>query len=259
MYFSSASENTHRFVDDGVPLRSFHYVTAKGAFEARTVRPDPPTYGAAPDVDGTRHELVPSGHPIPQQRAQSRPHPRGDCCRQHELRRVYCYAGNVIHRRSGPVLYRFELMGTAEDVVAVREGLAQFMESEHGTDHHRFSPAGSVERAAATRRVGGRGGLPRAQRDAETCTVRAARSSSTRIVRAASSTSCSTSTRTRSFHNLDGSSTTWSGRTTTSVSPRPVLAQRREGARPGYAKKFRFPRSSVPQVLHVVHPQDVRR
>ncbi len=43
----------------------------------------------------------------------------------------YCYAGNVISQKCRvPYLYRFELMGTAEDVVAVREGLAQFMESE---------------------------------------------------------------------------------------------------------------------------------
>ncbi len=53
----------------------------------------------------------------------------------------YCYAGNVISQKCRvPYLYRFEIMGTAEDVVAVREGLAQFMEMNSGTDHHRFSP-----------------------------------------------------------------------------------------------------------------------
>ena len=40
----------------------------------------------------------------------------------------FCYAGDVVSRKCGvPYLYRFELMGTAEDVEAVRAGL-QFLE-----------------------------------------------------------------------------------------------------------------------------------
>ena len=36
----------------------------------------------------------------------------------------FCYAGDVVSRKCGvPYLYRFELMGTPEDVVAVRAGL----------------------------------------------------------------------------------------------------------------------------------------
>jgi protein involved in ribonucleotide reduction len=39
----------------------------------------------------------------------------------------FCYAGDVVSRKCGvPYLYRFELMGTAEDVQAVLAGLADF-------------------------------------------------------------------------------------------------------------------------------------
>ena len=39
----------------------------------------------------------------------------------------FCYAGNVVSRKcSVPYLYRVELMGTVEDVEAVRAGLADF-------------------------------------------------------------------------------------------------------------------------------------
>ena len=49
----------------------------------------------------------------------------------------FCYAGNVVSRKCGvPYLYRFELMGTAEDVDAVRAGLAAFWKDED-TCHQR--------------------------------------------------------------------------------------------------------------------------
>ena len=49
----------------------------------------------------------------------------------------FCYAGDVVSRKCGvPYLYRFELMGTAEDVEAVRAGLAEFWKDED-TCHQR--------------------------------------------------------------------------------------------------------------------------
>ena len=48
----------------------------------------------------------------------------------------FCYAGNVISRKCDvPYLYRFELMGTSEDVEAVRAGLADFWKDD--TCHQR--------------------------------------------------------------------------------------------------------------------------
>ena len=41
------------------------------------------------------------------------------------------YAGDVVSRKCGvPYLYRFELMGTADDVDAVRAGLADFWKDQ---------------------------------------------------------------------------------------------------------------------------------
>ena len=48
----------------------------------------------------------------------------------------YCYAGNVVSRKCGvPYLYRFELMGTAEDVESVRNGLVEFGEVSPSHDN----------------------------------------------------------------------------------------------------------------------------
>ena len=48
----------------------------------------------------------------------------------------FCYAGEVVSRKCGvPYLYRFELMGTDEDVQAVRAGLADFWKDD--TCHQR--------------------------------------------------------------------------------------------------------------------------
>ncbi|PHO38439.1 ribonucleotide reductase assembly protein NrdI, partial [Mycobacterium tuberculosis variant bovis] len=43
----------------------------------------------------------------------------------------FCYAGDVVSRKcSVPYLYRFELMGTEDDVAAVRTGLAEFWKEQ---------------------------------------------------------------------------------------------------------------------------------
>ncbi|WP_247642283.1 class Ib ribonucleoside-diphosphate reductase assembly flavoprotein NrdI, partial [Brucella abortus] len=40
---------------------------------------------------------------------------------------AFCIAGNIISAKCGvPYLYRFELLGTAEDVGNVRNGMEQF-------------------------------------------------------------------------------------------------------------------------------------
>lgn len=45
----------------------------------------------------------------------------------------FCYAGEVIANKCQvPYLYRFELMGTSEDVLRVREGLAEFWSHQSG-------------------------------------------------------------------------------------------------------------------------------
>lgn len=133
VYFSSVSENTHRFVQKlelpavRIPLR--------GRIEVQ----EPyvlilPTYGGGKangtDVDPDSH----AGGYVPKQviaflnDEHNRSLIRGVIAAGNtNFGAEFCYAGDVVSRKCGvPYLYRFELMGTAEDVEAVRAGLADF-------------------------------------------------------------------------------------------------------------------------------------
>lgn len=70
---------------------------------------------------------APASQALPQRPREPRVDPRGDRLRQHELREAYAAAGPIISRKCHvPLMYRFELMGTREDVHAVREGVRRF-------------------------------------------------------------------------------------------------------------------------------------
>ncbi len=56
----------------------------------------------------------------------------------------FCYAGDIISRKCRvPYLYRFELMGTTDDVDRVRTGLADFAQGPA------FAATGSLHAAPA--------------------------------------------------------------------------------------------------------------
>jgi protein involved in ribonucleotide reduction len=129
VYFSSVSENTHRFVQKlGLPAIR---IPLHGRIEVS----DPyvlilPTYGGGrangPDPD--------AGGYVPKQviaflnNEHNRSLIRGVIAAGNtNFGAEFGYAGNVVSRKCGvPFLYRFELMGTTDDVFAVREGLAEF-------------------------------------------------------------------------------------------------------------------------------------
>jgi protein involved in ribonucleotide reduction len=129
VYFSSVSENTHRFVQKlGLPAIR---IPLHGRIEVD----EPyvlilPTYGGGrangPDPD--------AGGYVPKQvisflnNEHNRSLIRGVIAAGNtNFGAEFCYAGDVVSRKCGvPYLYRFELMGTAEDVEAVRAGLADF-------------------------------------------------------------------------------------------------------------------------------------
>lgn len=139
VYFSSVSENTHRFVQKlGLPAIR---IPLHGRIEVD----EPyvlilPTYGGGrangPDPD--------AGGYVPKQVIAflNNPHNRSlirgvIAAGNTNFGAEFCYAGDVISRKCGvPYLYRFELMGTAEDVEAVRAGLANFWKDED-TCHQR--------------------------------------------------------------------------------------------------------------------------
>jgi len=135
VYFSSVSENTHRFVQKlGVPATR---IPLHGHIEVD----EPyvlvlPTYGggrATPDSSS-----IDAGGYVPKQviaflnNEYNRSLIRGVIAGgNNNFGTEFAYAGNVISRKCGvPYLYRFELMGTPDDVEAVRAGLAEFWKEQ---------------------------------------------------------------------------------------------------------------------------------
>jgi protein involved in ribonucleotide reduction len=132
VYFSSVSENTHRFVQKlGVPATR---IPLHGRIEVdRPYVLVLPTYGggrATPNVN--------DGGYVPKQVIAFLNNERNRAllcgviaAGNTNFGAEFCYAGQVVSRKCGvPYLYRFELMGTDEDVQAVRAGLADFWKDE---------------------------------------------------------------------------------------------------------------------------------
>lgn len=134
VYFSSASENTHKFVQRlGLPATRIPLHDRDG-----TLRVDEPyvlivpTYGGGSHVTGRRGGFVPKQVVRFLNDAHNRSLLAGVVAAGNtNFGETYCYAGEVISQKCQvPYLYRFELMGTAEDVERVREGLGLFWQQQ---------------------------------------------------------------------------------------------------------------------------------
>lgn len=135
VYFSSVSENTHRFVQK-LQLPAIR-IPLHGRIEVdRPYVLVLPTYGGG---HGTPNIIEDSaGGYVPKQviKFLNNEHNRGllrgvIAAGNTNFGAEFCFAGNVVSRKCGvPYLYRFELMGTDEDVQAVRAGLADFWKDE---------------------------------------------------------------------------------------------------------------------------------
>ena len=140
VYFSSVSENTHRFVEKlGIPATR---IPLHGRIEVD----EPyvlvlPTYGggrATPDGGHLPLAGDNNGGYVPKQviaflnNEHNRSLLRGVIAAgNNNFGAEFGYAGNVVSRKCGvPYLYRFELMGTPDDVQAVRAGLAEFWKDQ---------------------------------------------------------------------------------------------------------------------------------
>ncbi|MBJ7336199.1 class Ib ribonucleoside-diphosphate reductase assembly flavoprotein NrdI [Mycolicibacterium sp.] len=137
VYFSSVSENTHRFIEKlempatRIPLRERIEVDEPYVLVL-------PTYGGGhangPDIE--------AGGYVPKQviaflnNENNRSLLRGVIAAGNSnFGAEFGYAGDVVSRKCGvPYLYRFELMGTTDDVLAVRAGLTEFW-AESRKDH----------------------------------------------------------------------------------------------------------------------------
>jgi protein involved in ribonucleotide reduction len=130
VYFSNVSENTKRFVDRlglpalRIPVRRSELVPVVSDPYVLIV----PTYGGCLDVTGARGASVPRQVVAFLNNAHNRSLCRGVIAAGNtNFGSDFAISGDVIARKLGvPYLYRFELMGTHEDVIRVREGLEEF-------------------------------------------------------------------------------------------------------------------------------------
>ena len=129
VYFSSVSENTHRFVQKlGLPA---HRIPVRHSDELLHVT-EPyvlvlPTYGGGTEGGAVPRQVIKFLND-----AHNRSLIRGVVAAGNtNFNEAYCIAGDIVAVKCHvPLLYRFELMGTNEDVTRVRDGLGQFWQRQ---------------------------------------------------------------------------------------------------------------------------------
>ena len=128
VYFSSTSENTHRFVTKlGVPSAR---LPLRPSEPPLTVDEEyvlvVPTYGGGNIKGAVPRQVI---------RFLNDPHNRSLCrgviaSGNTNFGEAYCIAGDIIARKLGvPLLYRYELLGTPADVTRVKQGLEDFWQT----------------------------------------------------------------------------------------------------------------------------------
>jgi protein involved in ribonucleotide reduction len=129
IYFSSTSDNTHRFVQKlGLPSERIPLRPADPFLHAS----EPyvlvlPTYGGGNEGGAVPRQVIKFLND-----EDNRALIRGVIAAGNtNFGEAYCIAGDIIAAKCRvPYLYGFELMGTAEDVRSVREGLGRFWQRQ---------------------------------------------------------------------------------------------------------------------------------
>ncbi|ELY4670211.1 class Ib ribonucleoside-diphosphate reductase assembly flavoprotein NrdI [Cronobacter muytjensii] len=129
IYFSSRSENTHRFIARlGLPAQRIPLED-----DARLQADEPyilvvPTYGGGGTAGAVPRQVI---------RFLNDEHNRAllrgvIAAGNRNFGEGFCRAGDVIARKCQvPFLYRFELMGTGQDIDNVRKGVNEFWQRHH--------------------------------------------------------------------------------------------------------------------------------
>jgi len=125
VYFSSASENTHRFVQklgrpaERIPLRPADpFLHAQEPYVLLV-----PTYGGGNDGGAVPRPVIRFLNDEANRRLIRGVIAAGNT----NFGAAYCLAGHIIAAKCQvPYLFAFELMGTTEDVERVRDGLERF-------------------------------------------------------------------------------------------------------------------------------------
>jgi len=128
VYFSSQSENTHRFITRlGLPARRIPL-----DLSARLQHQQPyilvvPSYGGGDSRGAVPRQVI---HFLNDE--SNRRGIRGVIAAgNRNFGEAYCLAGDIIAQKCQvPVLYRFELMGTPDDIATVKAGVTQFWQQQ---------------------------------------------------------------------------------------------------------------------------------
>lgn len=125
IYFSSASDNTHRFVRK-LPVRSARIPLLTREDTLRALNPFVlvlPTYGGTSGKGAVPRQVIKFLNVEGNRRLLRGVIGAGNT----NFGDTYCLAADIIAAKCNvPVLYRFELMGTSEDVDRVTQGLEEF-------------------------------------------------------------------------------------------------------------------------------------
>lgn len=129
VYFSSASENTHRFVQKlGLQANRIPLL----AKDEPLVATEPyvlvlPTYGGGPETKAVPKQVIRFLND-----ERNRMFIRGVIAAGNtNFGEAYGIAGDIIgHKLNVPVLYKFELFGTPDDVRIVQDGLEAFWKQQ---------------------------------------------------------------------------------------------------------------------------------
>ena len=128
VYFSSSSENTHRFVQRlalpavRIPLNERERIQVDEPYILIV-----PSYGGGGTAGAVPRQAIRFLNDPHNRRADS----RRDRRRYRNFGEAYGRAGEVIAQKCGvPYLYRFELMGTQQDVDNVRKGVSEFWQRQ---------------------------------------------------------------------------------------------------------------------------------
>ncbi len=130
VYFSSKSENTHRFVGKlGLPA-----VRIPIAAQGEMLRMDcpyillVPSYGGGTATGAVPRQVI---HFLNDEHNRSLI--RGVIAAGNtNFGAAYCIAGEIVSQKCKvPYLYRFELLGTPEDVAKVKQGVTEFWQRQN--------------------------------------------------------------------------------------------------------------------------------
>lgn len=124
VYFSSKSENTHRFVEKlGYPARRIPIASDERLSADRPFVLVVPSYGGGEEKGAVPKQVIRFLND-----ADNRKNIRGVIAAGNtNFGAAYGIAGDIISAKCQvPCLYRFELLGTAEDVDTVKNGLERF-------------------------------------------------------------------------------------------------------------------------------------